>query len=83
MGAQEVHIGIRGRISDATARNLGGRVEDTDDGTELVAPYVDQAQITGLLLRLGDLHIPFHHVAVSPTTTNTDNPNTDNSGART
>lgn len=68
MGTSQIRIGVQGRISDATARHLGGRLETTDDGYELVVPYVDQSQVTGLLVRLGDLHIPFHHVAVSPST---------------
>jgi hypothetical protein len=68
MGAQEVRIGVRGRIGDATAHALGGRVAIGDDGFELVVPYIDLAQLVGLLVRLADLHIPFHHVAVSPST---------------
>lgn len=66
MGPRQIHIGVQGRISAATASSLGGRIDVTDAGFELVVPYVDQAQMTGLLVRLGDLHIPFHHVAMSP-----------------
>jgi hypothetical protein len=81
MGAQQVRIGIRGRISDATATTLGGRIEAGDDGFELVVPYIDQAQVTGLLVRLGDLHIPFHLVAMSPSATTTDTPTDESTGA--
>lgn len=66
MGPRQIHIRVHGRISVETASSLGGRLHVTDDGFELVVPYVDQAQMTGLLVRLGDLHIPFHHVAMSP-----------------
>lgn len=65
MGAQQIHIEIRGRLGEATAHALGGRVVDTADGSELVVDYVDHAQLVGLLVRLADLHIAFHHVAVS------------------
>lgn len=78
MGTQQIHIGVQGRISDATARSLGGQVDTTDDGFELVVPYVDQAQVMGLLVRLGDLHIPFHRVALSPQSRPTGDQHTSN-----
>lgn len=72
MTVRELRVGVAGRIGDHTASTLGGRIEATADGFEFVAPYVDQAQVTGLLLRLADLHIEFHRVAVTPS----DDPNT-------
>ena len=79
MAPQQIHIGVQGRISAATARSLGGHLDVTDDGFELVVPYVDLAQLTGLLVRLGDLHIAFHSLAVSPTIAGT--PPANNTGA--
>lgn len=70
----QLRIGVQGRLSDDTARALGGRLDDTGTGFELVVPYVDQPQLTGLLVRLTDLHIAFHHVAVSPSTDPTGHP---------
>ena len=66
MTVRELRVGVAGRIGDHTASTLGGRIEATADGFEFVAPYVDQAQVTGLLLRLADLHIEFHRVHVTP-----------------
>lgn len=68
MATQQIRIGVHGRIGESTARSLGGHVDRTEDGFELVVPYVDQAQVTGLLVRLGNLHIAFHHVVVAPAT---------------
>lgn len=68
MGAQQIRIQVRGRLGEATAHALGGQVVETADGPELVVDYVDHAQLIGLLVRLADLHIPFHHVAVSTPT---------------
>ena len=68
MERNEVRIGVEGRLSGDTARALGGRIDETGDGFELVVPFVDQSQVTGLLVRLGDLHIGFRHVSVSPCT---------------
>lgn len=62
--SKTVRINLTGRISGHTATTLGGRVEELDDGSVLVAPYVDQAQLTGLLLQLADLHLTFDQVAV-------------------
>lgn len=63
---KEVRIRVRGRISGHAAAELGGRVEATSEGSLLVAPYVDQPQLTGLLVQLCDLHLGFDHVAIEP-----------------
>lgn len=63
-----VRINVTGRISDHAATTLGGWVEESDHGPVLVAPYVDQAQLTGLLVQLSDLHLDFDRVAVEATT---------------
>ena len=63
--SRTVRINLTGRISGHAAMTLGGWVEETDDSSVLVAPYVDQAQLTGLLVRLSDLHLAFDRVAVS------------------
>lgn len=65
MERMHLRIGVQGRLSETTARSLGGWIDEGDGGFELVVPYVDQPQVTGLLVRLGDLHIAFDHVAVS------------------
>lgn len=59
---QHLRIGVRGRLSESTARTLGGWIDERDGGFELVVPYVDRSQVTGLLVRLDDLHIEFRHV---------------------
>ncbi len=56
---RHLHIRIEGRLNARTADALGVRCERATDGYQLVAGYVDQAQLTGLLVRLSDLHIPF------------------------
>jgi hypothetical protein len=64
--SKTVRINLTGRITGHAATTLGGRVEQSDDGSVLVTPYVDQAQLTGLLVQLSDLHLTFDHVAVEP-----------------
>jgi hypothetical protein len=61
-----IRINLTGQLSGHTATTLGGWVEQTDHGPVLVAPYLDQAQLTGLLVQLSDLHLTFHQVAVDP-----------------
>lgn len=94
MADQEIRIGVIGRIGEHAARMLGGRIEQAPDGFDLVVPHLDQAQVTGLLIRLDDLHIGFHRVAVVPVDPDTnrndhhhhhhhdDHPNDNNEGAR-
>lgn len=64
MDMQQLRIRVHGRISQATAQALGLEVEAVDDGFELVCSYVDQAQLTGLLLQLSDLHIAFDRIEI-------------------
>jgi len=66
MPTRTVRIEVTGRISGHAASALGGWVEAGDEGSVLVAPYIDQAQLTGLLVQLAELHLAFHHVAVQP-----------------
>ena len=68
--SKTVRINLTGRISGHAATTLGGWVEETDHGSVLVAPYVDQAQLTGLLVQLSDLHLAFDHLAVAPAADN-------------
>lgn len=82
MTDQEIHVGLTGRIGEHTARMLDGRIEPATDGHELVVPYLDQAQVTGLLVRLGDLHIGFHRVSVTPTDHHIDHHIDNHKGAR-
>jgi hypothetical protein len=70
MADQELRVDVTGRIGDHIAQMLGGRVEETPDGFTFITPYLDQAQVTGLLMRLDDLHIGFHQVTVTPPVTN-------------
>lgn len=64
MEMQQLRIRVHGRISQSTARALGLEVEAVDDGFELVCSYMDQAQLTGLLVQLSDLHIAFDRMEV-------------------
>lgn len=64
MAREQIHVRVRGRISDATADILGAEVAAVDDGFELIYPYVDHAQLTGLLVQLSDLHIAFDRIEV-------------------
>lgn len=83
MADHEIRVGVTGRIGDHTARMLGGRVVQDTDGFELVVPYLDQAQVTGLLMRLDDLHIGFRRVTVAPTNPSPDHQDPDtHEGAR-
>lgn len=62
--SKTVRVKLTGRISGHAATTLGGWVEESDRGSVFVAPYVDQSQLTGLLVQLADLHLGFDHVAV-------------------
>lgn len=64
MESSQLRIRVHGRVSQPTAAALGLGVEPVDDGFELVCPYVDQAQLTGLLLQLSDLHIAFDRIEI-------------------
>ena len=66
MSKPTVRIRIAGRMSHHAATTLGGWVEEAEDGSVLVTPYVDQSQLTGLLLQMSELHLGFHHVAIEP-----------------
>lgn len=61
---RHLRIRIQGRLGAETADALGVRCERGADGYLLVFGYVDQAQLTGLLVRLSDLHIPFDRVEI-------------------
>ncbi len=65
MNNQQIRIKTDDRISDSTASTLGLKAETTKDGFELVCPYIDQSQITGILLQLSDLHIPYGRVEIA------------------
>jgi len=65
--SRTVRVNMTGQISGHAAMTLGGWVEQTDTGSVLVAPFVDQAQLTGLLVQLSDLHVSFDRVAVETT----------------
>lgn len=67
MRSRTVRVNVSGQLSGHAAMALGGWVEQTDNGSVFVAPFVDQAQLTGLLVRLSDLHLAFDHVAVETT----------------
>ncbi len=64
MPSQIVRVELDGKISDTAADALGCRVEN-DRADVLVAPYIDGAQLTGLLVRLADLHLGFRSVVVA------------------
>lgn len=64
MASQQLRIRVQGRISAQTADALGVECESIDDGFELVFAYVDQAQMTGLLLQLSDLHIAYDRLEI-------------------
>ncbi len=72
MEAMLLRIGVTGRLGQHTAQALGGWIEESADGFDLVAPYLDQAQLIGLLVRLGDLHVTFQHVAIAPASASRD-----------
>ena len=65
-----IRIDLVGRIGTATAEALGGALIPAEGGDEFVTAYVDQAQLTGLLIQLADLHIPFNRVAITNEPTN-------------
>lgn len=67
MTQRKLRIRVHGRISTETAEELGARFERVEDGYELVFDYVDQAQLTGLLVRLSDLHISYDRVEIGDT----------------
>ncbi len=60
---RRLSIQLNGDLADATAEALGCWVV-REQGVWLTTDYVDQPQLTGLLVRLGDLHIAFETVAI-------------------
>ncbi len=64
MAEQQLRIRVQGRLSHDTVEALGVEIEIVGDRFELVVRYVDQAQLTGLLLQLSDLHIAVDRVEV-------------------
>lgn len=67
MTPPKIRIKLDGRVSDATATSLGLTLEPAGDGFELVGAYVDQSQLTGLLVQLSDLHISYGNVEITGT----------------
>lgn len=67
MSRRQLRIRVDGRITDDTAAALGMTAERVEDRDELVAAYVDQAQLTGLLVHLADLHISYDRIEVLET----------------
>lgn len=66
MTTKSIRIRLTGDLDDATAAILGGRIERIDS-VEFVADYLDWAQITGLLVQLADLHLPYDRVEIDTT----------------
>ncbi len=64
MVAKKLRIRIQGDLNRRTAEVLGVEVEVVGDRFELVIRYIDQAQLTGLLLQLSDLHIAFDRIEI-------------------
>lgn len=65
MSGNQLRIRLTGSLADTTALALGGEIA-WGPGSEvhLVTDYVDQSQLTGLLVQLGDLHIDYDLVVV-------------------
>lgn len=61
---RELWIRVGGRISEDTAVALGAEPKRSDGVHELVFDYIDQAHLTGVLIRLSDLHISYDHVEI-------------------
>ena len=70
MPNKTIRIDLVGRIGTTTAAALGGALIDAERGDRFVTAYVDQAQLTGLLVQLGHLHIAFDRVAITTEPTN-------------
>lgn len=66
MATKRIRIRLLNGLDDTTATALGGRIERVDT-VEFVADHLDDAQITGLLVRLADLHLPFDRVEITAT----------------
>jgi hypothetical protein len=67
-GATTVTITIRGRLSNRLVAAFDGMAAVAcQDGTQLVGPVADQAQIHGLLARVRDLGLELESVSVSET----------------
>ena len=66
MATATIRIELDGRITDHAASSLGGWIEEGGHGSVLVAPYLDQAQLTGLFIELAGLHLRFNRVTVEP-----------------
>ena len=66
MSKPMVRIETTGRVSSHAASTLGAWVEEGDAGVWLVAPYLDQSQLTGLLLQMSELHLDIRSVVIRP-----------------
>ena len=67
MKTQNVHITVRGRLSERFAAAFDGMTLVRRSGaTELVGELVDQAQLHGLLTRIRDLGLELESVHVLP-----------------
>jgi hypothetical protein len=65
-GAPTVTITIRGRLSDRLVAAFDGMTAvRCPNGTRLVGPIADQAQLHGLLARVRDLGLELEAVSVS------------------
>ena len=60
-----VHITFHKRVGDSLAASLGCSVEALQPGWRLVTPFRDQAHLTGLLVQLDSLNLPYHHVHIT------------------
>jgi len=64
MPTRTILINVSRRVGPSTAAALGCTVAVRGDEYELVAPYRDQAQLTGLLVQLSDLHLSYNRVDI-------------------
>lgn len=63
MPTEMLRIQLTGDLADTTAESLGCRLE-RGRSVQLVVGYIDQAQLTGLLVQLADLHISYDRVEI-------------------
>lgn len=66
MTTELLRIQLAGELADTTAEALGCWLEH-GECIQLVTRYVDQAQLTGLLVQLADLHISYDRVEIGGT----------------
>ena len=64
MPTSTIRINVTRRVGPSTAAALGCTVAVRGDECELAAPYRDQAQLTGLLVQLGDLNLSYNRVDI-------------------